>query len=1575
MTVDTVDVDGTQTASQNTEDAGAKQATSTSFSEDPDRTELLEQHQSVLLKVQEEMGSLKKMFANLMKEMSSNGQNREEIKEDGYKTPEHVTFREEVLSDQNMRPGSPVIHNLNKNREDSLRRDFISSTRYDNHTMGDVSPMHTVPINQINPPKFDGDKSKARSWLKEYDETMEINGYNGQIKLKRAMAYLSGEGRQFYDVINHRNPELDWVSFKKSFLRHFCGFDARMNLLNKLNETRQTSDENPNSYAMRLLSLCYQYDNRMSEESQLERLVNGLSIPILNALIAAKDQEEWTLKWVLSKLEVMKSETKKPLTETSRKQTNPQNTQRKATSPSETQKRKPRNLAEWVCFNCDQKGHVIEECKKPRDEAFVSARKEKFRQEMIKKREAGTINSVSKSRKPKKNRLPCEEDLKPLLTLNINGKEVQGRIDSGADMTVIPSDVADTLNLIILPWDSSSLEAANKTELELVGMSAIIVRHNNRTQSLIVAIMPKESLYQPLWGNDLLRLFAMKLDFGIQDTQIETTASVDVDAAQSKIVSTVNTEKQHPVDKIQFGELDVESHKLFEDTLTKYADTFSRNDLDIGRTSTIKHRITLIDTTPVHRPPYRIPVRNRDAMEEMIKEKLETGAFRESKSPYASPVFFVDKDQGKSKRLVADYRALNAKTVPDRTPMPHPEDVFSLLANTRIFAKLDITSMFNQIEVDERDVEKTAIATPFGLYECPLMPFGLVNAPATAVRLMKEVLRDLDGRIAFVYFDDIIIFAKDANQLLERCTLVLERVRQHNLKLKPSKCIFAVKTVQFLGHVIDEKGIHIDERRIEKVKSFPVPRNPSDVRSFHGLCSYNRKFIKGFANIAKPLTPLMGKPTDFAWTSEAQKAFEQLRDSLVRAPTLVHYEPRADHELRTDASSYAIGAVLYQKYDDPNLTGVVLYYSKTLTSTQRNYSATERELLAAFSAITDLKHFLYGKRFTLVTDHAALSLLRNHKDPHQRLARWVAQLQAFEFDVVYKRGAEHLDADCMSRLTLDQAPLGVDVDTEQGERIIRSICAVNVNNEPAQSEETEEPVESPMRIDQRRDDFCRKIIDILESTALTDDEKLRKAKGFTLQDDGILYKVCDGRFTVVIPERRRPRILLNCHDAPFGAHLGFSRTYAKIKSRFYWPKLRKDVKKHVTTCDKCQRRKANNTRKQGLIKPLPIAEDVFDTVGVDLITKLPVSKGYNGILVCTDNLSKYVVTVPLRNEETETFITAFFNFFIAKHGCPKLVISDRGSNLKSKMAQDFFELYGIKRQMTSPYHPQSNGQTERFNRTLAAALTMYVSESQQEWSSYLQAMTFAYNISEHSVTRVSPYELVFNRRPRLPIDNTMERHEFVDPDQPAPSALSTAAMQLMKGYILDSQRKNKARLDTNRIPCTYKVGDLVVVERPTRCRDGVGKLNFSYVGPYKIMRKISDLNFEIVNLKGPLKTFVVHPAIIKRYHERTSDVADQRPSEEQQVVPQQHEDETAFVPREPFEVVPPRKGSADPANTAADLEPQLLDVALYAQELGPDIIPETIDISSVPPLLPTHLTQAEEERLRPPVLEEHVDLD
>lgn len=1314
-------------------------------------------------------------------------------------------------------------------------------------TLNQYSPVMTqstpLVINQVNPPIFNGDEGTARSWLNEYQTLMTINGYNDKQLILRCRAYLKGRAADWYDVTDFTS--LDWRGYKTRFLGDFCGSDSYSMAVQRLDEARLAKNEKPLQYYIRILKLCNDVDRSMSDSEKIRRFAKGLDNLTYNSLLAAKFQKEWTLNWLretLRDMRITKAETKdyKQLTS--------------------------KNSSDWICFNCNDKGHSIRDCKMPRDDAKISKNREQYAKNqsqslVIKELELDQIDDESLEVKACfDNKLPAVSIKKPLLTLSINDIEIIGRMDSGSDLTVLSEKHIQDLKITdIKPWKYGPVTTVEGSMI-IRGVAPVIVTYNNLSKPIIAAIGPDVNK-KPLWGLDLLNSFGLKYDFSNMEV---CNLNVGTD-----------TQTMHPLDKLELPRMNEKDTRILEDLVIKYADVFSISETDIGQANIIKHRIILSDNIPIQLQTYRVPIRKRELMETEIKKKEESKALRKSISQYSSPAFLVDKDKGKSCRLVADYRALNAKTVIDRMPMPHPEDVFTLLSGCNIFAKLDMTAMFNQIQVEEQDIEKTAITTPFGLYECPLMPFGLVNAPATAVRLMREVLRDLDCKTCFVYFDDIMVFANGFEELIERCRDILERLRKNNLKLKPSKCKFGLQRVEFLGHVVSERGIDIDPSRIDTVVNYPTPKTNSAVRRFYGLCNYMRKFIKNFSAIARPLTKLLPAKAEFYWNDETQDAFVKLKEILTTAPVLTHFDPNAYHELRTDASSHAIGAILYQKHADPKNNGVITYYSKTLNTAEINLSATERELLAAYKAVTDLKHYLIGKEFTLVTDHSALSLLRNHKDPHHKLARWAAELFSFEFKVVYKKGSQHVDADALSRMNQSEE---MDRKLEQYSSIVNEISAIAINNEEDSApNSTYCPIN--MMQEQRADFFCSKFIEILENDELSESDKLRLAKNYTIQEK-LLYKIhLDDVFLLVIPTNLIPTVLAACHDVPLAGHLGFRRMLCFIKSRYTWKHMRRDVKRYVSSCDKCQRRKMRNKRKEGLTQPLPIANEPFDIVGMDLIVKLPVTgAGYNCILVCTDNLTKFVVAEPLRNESAESVIHGFFKSVVARFGCPRVVISDRGSNLRTKSAQDFFNLYGIKRHYTSAYHPQSNGQTERFNRTLATALTTYVSRNQKDWADYVPGVVFAYNITQHSVTNVSPFELIYKFKPRIPLDNHLDRNEFIDPTRPA-GLNCPIALEELRERIFRSQQANKKRLDANLAESSFKPGDIVVFERPTRLSGQVEKLTYIYTGPYKIVEKLGDVTYLIEARKGSTDKVVkrvAHACSLKHYDDSRQNMMEPR---------------------------------------------------------------------------------------------------
>lgn len=1319
----------------------------------------------------------------------------------------------------------------------------------------------------VQPEEFNGTTSGASRWLQQYEDLMTINGCSDFEKLRRVGAYMRRGARDWHTCMRSLFPDMTWREYKKNFhQRYDPNHDSQLRY--RVFSAKQRDDEHPLDFAIKLISDFKELAPRGGDEAILLRLRDGLKASVVNLSETRREFEEWDIPWMIKFLGRMKVDrVARKVSDSPRREQSPK------------PKADPNAQKPWQCYNCNSTSHLRKDCPHPRNDNKLRENRQLHinNLELIE-------SDTEEDPKPEEKELDIEEIQakastiaidnlsgsysreRPLVKLKINGYPVIGKLDSGADITAVPQQLAEEMNLKIEKWKEPALSAVNSTPVHVIGTSHVDIEYENRKQQMRIAILPQGYVERPLWGYDFLKAFALKIDFaGNFSSKLEEGPK----AINS--VEAISPQETHPTDKITIGETSPENRELFKNTLQQFADCFSKSDDDIGKTNILEHRIILSDDAPISKPPYRMAIRARELLKTELDKLLASGAIRESTSPYASPIFFVDKDHGASKRLVADYRNLNAKTVPDKTPMPHPEDIFGLLSGMKFFAKLDITAMFNQIPIAEDDIPKTAITTPFGLFEYPVMPFGLINAPATAVRLMREVLRDLNSRICFVYFDDIIVFAKSELQLLLNLRQVLFKIRKHNLKLKPKKCSICLDSLKFLGHQISAKGVQIDINRIDRVKNFPIPSSSSLVRSFLGLANYNRKFIKDFAKIAKPLSELTSSEKDFVWSDKAQVAFDTLKEKLASTPILVHFDPEANHELRTDASSYAIGAVLFQNHQDPDLTGPVLYYSKTLNTAQRNYSATERELLAAFRATLDLQHYLYGKEFTLVTDHEPLSLLKNNKDPHHRLARWVAQLQMFQFKVVYKPGKKHSDADCLSRLVDDSDPQSVseEISLEKEAKLALDVLILD------------EPENFPIidtRKEQLEDSFCKRIVEVIESDKLSPAEKAKKAPNYTVQNGQLYRRSMQGDIALVIPENRIAAVLLSCHDAPMAGHLGFKRTYNIAKTHYYWPKMRTQIKKYVASCKKCQLRKAMNERRKGSIQPMPIAEDIFDFVGIDLIVKLPRSKaGYNTILVCTDNLSKYAITVPLQNECAATITNAFFTHVIAKFSCPKAILTDQGPNISGTHAEAFYKAFGIRRFRTSPYHPQTNGQTERFNRTLKASLTNYVYNQQQLWSDYLPAVTFAYNISRHSVTGFSPFELVFGKKPRIPLDNLLHRNEFIGLSPQPSSSRNPYIMEVIKNEIRKLQDKNKNRLDAHRDHSEFEVNDIVSFERPTRMLGAAEKLQFVATGPWRIAKKLSELTYELKAEEGcndQKSKRIVHVCTLRPFNKRTVNYQD-----------------------------------------------------------------------------------------------------
>ena len=453
-------------------------------------------------------------------------------------------------------------------------------------------------------------------------------------------------------------------------------------------------------------------------------------------------------------------------------------------------------------------------------------------------------------------------------------------------------------------------------------------------------------------------------------------------------------------------------HAPVEDLLCDFGDTFSKHDDDLGCTHLTVHHIDTGDARPIKQVPRRTPAAFEGRDKEELDRMLERGTIRKSNSPWSSPIVVVPKKNGKL-RICCDYRKLNNVTKKDAFPLPKISDCLDAVSGSMYFSTLDLTSGYNQVRVAEEDIPKTAFVTKYGLFESPFMSFGLCNAPATFQRVMELALQGLQWATCLIYIDDIIVFSATEDEHLERLRGVLQRLQDAGLKVRPSKCFFFEREVVFLGHIVSGEGVKPNPTNVDRILSWDVPTSTKQVRQFLGMATYYRRFIKDFAKIAEPLAKLTSKNVTFTWSDDCMIAFNKLKAALT-GPSVMAY-PLTDSPfiLDTDASDTAIGAVLSQIQNGEEK--VVAYASRSMNKAERNYCVTDKELLAVKHFIEYFYQYLMGRHFVCRTDHQPLRWLFSLKEPRGRVARWLQILADYSFEIEYRKGIKHNNADAMSR--------------------------------------------------------------------------------------------------------------------------------------------------------------------------------------------------------------------------------------------------------------------------------------------------------------------------------------------------------------------------------------------------------------------------------------------------------------------------------------------------------------------------------------------------------------------------------
>ena len=790
---------------------------------------------------------------------------------------------------------------------------------------------------------------------------------------------------------------------------------------------------------------------------------------------------------------------------------------------------------------------------------------------------------------------------------------------------------------------------------------------------------------------------------------------------------------------------------------------------------------------PPFRPIFNLPEADRAELTSQINELLRKGFIRHSKSPAGAAVFFVAKKDG-SKRLCVDYRWLNALCIRNSFPLPLISDLIVRLRHAKVFTKIDLRGAYNLVRVKPGDEWKTAFRCALGHFEFTVMPFGLTNAPAMFQSMMTDIFRDILDIYVVVYIDDLLIFSNDVDSHVEHVREVLRRLREHRLFAKLSKCSFHASEVEFLGFVISGSGISMAQDKVDAIKAWPVPKNVRGIQSFLGFVNFYRKFIRDFSVLSAPLTNLTKKDAPWDWSSDCQDAFDSLKAAVGSAPCLSH--PRFDLPfiLETDASNFAVGAVLSQPSSSSNSDDLrpVGFYSRKMSSAEINYDVHDKELLAIICALDHWSHFFLGAphSLTIFTDHRNLVYFRQRQTLSPRLLRWSLFINQFNFVLTYRRGSSNIPADLLSR----------------------------------RSDFVEEGCESPP----------------VEQVLLPD--KFWSDSNFSV---AVVLSDTSPRF--VESEAERIQIILQRHNSVFSGHPGRAKTFALISRDFTWPGMREMIYKYVDSCAICQQTKTSRKKPLGLLTPLPVASRPWKCISMDFITKLPLSNNFDSILVVVDRFSKMTHFIPCSESiNAENLAKLFIENIVRYHGLPDNIVSDRGPQFISTFWKTLLNLLHVSISLSSAAHPQTDGQTERMNQNLEQYLRCFVNYLQDDWSQILSYAEFAINNVPNSSTGKSPFEINYGFNPGMDYLSKVEKSEVESVDSWIDNlnlihlgieiALNEAARK-MTFYA------NKHRRDHN-----FKVGDLVWLstqnlnlKRPSK------KLDFRRVGPFKILEFINQV--------------------------------------------------------------------------------------------------------------------------------------
>jgi len=913
--------------------------------------------------------------------------------------------------------------------------------------------------------------------------------------------------------------------------------------------------------------------------------------------------------------------------------------------------------------------------------------------------------------------------------------------------------------------------------------------------------------------------------------------------------------------------------RKLSDLLEEYSDVFSNSSKDLGRLpDKYQFRLETKSSTPVAMRARKVPHMIKEQIRNQVKDMQDDGICKTSNSSWASPVLLVKKANGEY-RFACDYRELNKVTKTDMYPIGDLAAAQTTMAGAKLFSTLDLRAGYHQVPMSKEASEKSAFITQDGLFEWLRLPYGLRNAPGHFSRMMDKVLTGLTWELCLVYLDDVIVWGKDEQEHLNNLRKVFDRFREANVTLRPDKCTFMTTSVKYLGHVFQEGGYKPDPEKVKSLINLSSPEDVKGVKRILGMLSFYRRFIPNMAALANPMTELLKKDVPFCWTSTCEEGLRMMIELLKRETMLSYPDFDKSFTVTTDASQLGLGAVLSQQKE--GRTVPIAFASRALRGAEGNWSARELETLGIVWAVEHFREFLYGKAFTLQSDHHSLQWLLKLKDPQGKMARWIERLAEYDFEIVYLPGAKNVVADVLSRHTPVE------------EETVEQCQTIDV---------ADTMIEDDVWLEGQREDVEVREIKRWLRTGMEPKKGVLSEvihnclPCFSLNSQGlVVYKSPHKKNQaqrVFVPLDLVPAVMERIHEN--GGHFGYERTLEMLQRQCFFEKMTSVVKKWCKSCDVCARRKGTRVISAGCRERERVTGP-WQIMDIDLMGPLKeTQQGNKYVLGCIDRFTKYLFTIPLPNKKMLTVAKGIMrvNYLV---GFVQQVHCDNGKEFINKLLEQALQICKIKSTSSLPYTPEQNGLIERTWRTFTDRVAMRVDTTNDEWDLEMDLATLQYNTSVNTSTKETPFLLNSGREAHFgTIFKTEEEERDVtkyckEMEQLLPRKFKEVKKQEDKNIAERIARTGDRIKNSKKI--SYKEGDKVWFRRNVV----KSKLDPKWEGPYIVKKVLSDITVRL-RLENKNKRILSHVNKLKPYVDRTQDPEDPNHQKEKEDITEEEEE-------------------------------------------------------------------------------------